>query len=311
MSPILAAALAFSVGLSATSPAPALPQYARGYVRSARRAVAVPPPPPALPPKSELELLRDLPDDVDWSGNATTKVRDQGACASSWAYATIAGVESSLFMQTGALPPPLSTEELVACDAFGANAGCAGGDIPPALAFLKENQVTTDEQYPDDSSRSGATPKKCAWARGIGVVANVTAWKAAVPLCDQGDCSGKLQELKLAAALVDNGPISVCVNSGMNQPGSDWASINYTGGVLQKPGLAKANLIDHCVQLVGFDRMAKPPYWKLRNSWGAKWGEGGFIRIPFLDNNACCVTCEAFLINAVQLPPPPPPPLST
>jgi cysteine peptidase B len=305
MTPVLAAALAFSVGLSATSPAPALPQYARGYVRSARRAVAVPPPPPALPPKSELELLRDLPDDVDWSGNATTKVRDQGACNSSWAYATIAGVESSLFMQSGALPAPLSTEELVACDAFGANAGCAGGDIPPALDFLKENQVTTDEQYPDDSSRSGATPKMCAWAPGIGVVANVSAYIAAVPRCDQGDCSNKHQELLLAAALVEHGPISVCVNSGMNQQGSEWDK-DYKGGVLQKPGLARANLIDHCVQLVGFDRKADPPYWKLRNSWGTRWGEGGFIRIPFMDANACCITCEAFRINAVPLPPPPP-----
>ena len=44
--------------------------------------------------------------------------------------------------------------------------------------------------------------------------------------------------------------------------------MKYKGGVLQKSCAAKANLIDHCVQLVGYNKTATPPWWKIRNSWG-------------------------------------------
>ena len=42
----------------------------------------------------------------------------------------------------------------------------------------------------------------------------------------------------------------------------DWAK--YKGGVLSGSCKAKANLIDHCVQLVGFDKTVATPYFKVR-----------------------------------------------
>ena len=76
--------------------------FSRGYRRSLYEAL------PALPLASLSATLRELPDEIDWSVNATTPVRDQGKCESSWAFATIAGVESAIFNRTGEPPPSLS-----------------------------------------------------------------------------------------------------------------------------------------------------------------------------------------------------------
>ena len=45
--------------------------------------------------------------------------------------------------------------------------------------------------------------------------------------------------------------------------------------------------INHAVVLVGYTR----DYWLVRNSWGADWGENGYIRIKKNQNNgnACSI----------------------
>jgi len=55
--------------------------------------------------------------------------------------------------------------------------------------------------------------------------------------------------------------------------------------------------MDHCVQLVGYDKTAAKPYWKIRNSWTDQWGEKGFIRLPF-GKNICGVANEVYIIDA-------------
>jgi len=78
----------------------------------------------------------------------------------------------------------------------------------------------------------------------------------------------------------------------------DWD--NYTGGLLKGSCKAKASKIDHSVQLVGYDKTATTPYWKVRNSWAKSWGENGFIRIPYGKKNTCCMGCEAVIISATM-----------
>lgn len=130
-------------------------------------------------------------------------------------------------------------------------------------------------------------------------MAKVSGFAYALPRCNVGDCSNQ-DEAALAAALYKYGPISVCMNTGDGQTG-DW--MKYAGGVLKGSCKAQASLIDHCVQLVGFDRTATEPYWKIRNSWGADWGEQGFLRVPYGEQNSCCVACEAIIISASPIGP--------
>lgn len=44
--------------------------------------------------------------------------------------------------------------------------------------------------------------------------------------------------------------------------------------------------VDHCVQATGVDTSS---YWKVRNSWGTKWGESGYIRLKY-GANTCAIT---------------------
>ena len=59
---------------------------------------------------------------------------------------------------------------------------------------------------------------------------------------------------------------------------SNWAQ--YHSGVFNNC----ATNINHCVLLVGTDASG---VWKIKNSWGTSWGEGGFIRLA--PGNTCGV----------------------
>eukprot|EP01043_Picozoa_sp_COSAG02_P016786 COSAG02_NODE_745_length_17738_cov_18.178241_13_plen_309_part_00 len=285
------------------------PSYSRGYVRQPvpHEGVSY-----ATIDQATLDVAA-APPAIDWSElGATTPVKDQGKCGGCWAFATTEGVESAVFRSTGSLPENLSTEQLIDCEHR--DLGCKGGDIPEAVRYLMKQGQDTDAHYPDESSKHGRN-KRCTWegcgpdlrdsrhwvkeTRPLipatkGCAANVTGFSYAIPQCKRGDCEHQSED-KLAAAVAQYGPISICVNSGDRQPG-DW--MKYKGGVLTKPCEAKAKKIDHCVQLVGYNKTATTPYWKIRNSWGTKWGEGGFIRLEMFNKNMCCVGCEAVIINA-------------
>ena len=105
----------------------------------------------------------------------------------------------------------------------------------------------------------------------------MTGYSYVVSPCDNGPCDEQ-DEDGLAAALAKFGPISVCINA------DGWWD-GYKGGVLSTPCSSDALEINHCVQLVGYDKSAPIPYWKVRNEWTTNWGEAGF-RLP-MGHTAC------------------------
>ena len=94
----------------------------------------------------------------------------------------------------------------------------------------------------------------------------------------------------LMNALVTVGPIAISVAAG----GAPW--MFYHGGVVDKPDDC-GFVMDHGVTLVGYGTakvglFKKMDYWIVRNSWGAGWGEKGYIRLE-MGINACGIANSA------------------
>jgi len=228
------------------------------------------------------EMRASAPAALDWSAKgATTAVKDQGDCGSCWAYSATEGIEAAVFQATGELIQ-LSEQQIVSCDKT--DGGCDGGDLPTAFDYVESaGGIATQKSYPDTSSAKGKDGK-CK--KNKAKVVKVTGYEYAVAPCTGGACKNQ-KESDMMAAMNSFGPLSVCVNA-------DWDS--YSSGVYTKTCSGKYNQLDHCVQLVGYDTTASTPYWKVRNSWAAEWGEGGFIRLP-MGKNACGIADEAMYVK--------------
>lgn len=89
--------------------------------------------------------------------------------------------------------------------------------------------------------------------------------KATHTISDFGTVSGEAEYLNHLATI---GPIAIDIQAGPVQ--------HYKSGVMTScPGSG----IDHAVQLTGYGTDGGVEYWKIRNSWGASWGEHGFFRL--------------------------------
>jgi len=60
----------------------------------------------------------------------------------------------------------------------------------------------------------------------------------------------------------------------------------YNGGVITSSACGTA--LDHGVLIVGFgtDNKTNVDYWLVKNSWGNKWGEAGYVRLA-RNQNEC------------------------
>lgn len=79
-------------------------------------------------------------------------------------------------------------------------------------------------------------------------------------------------EGQLKQAIIDRGPVTVCVyvNSAFH---------GYSGGIFNA---CEDYAINHAVDLVGWDdEQGSNGVWFLRNSWGEDWGEDGYMRIEY------------------------------
>ena len=61
----------------------------------------------------------------------------------------------------------------------------------------------------------------------------------------------------------------------------------YTGGVLADSTYNECGqYISHKMLVTGYDDVQG--FWRLKNNWGQSWGEGGFVRIGYLDPPGFC-----------------------
>lgn len=236
------------------------------------------------------------PDTFDWRNTSpfpVTPVKNQGMCGSCWAFSATEGIEAAWIM-AGNKKQILSPQEIVSCDS--ASYGCQGGDLTTAFDFVQSTPLglDTNTTYPYTSGVSGVTGECNSKLEKNGVVKIVGSQFAVEPCATSDvnpDCSQQnLEEVKLESQLIKHGPISICVNAG------PWQM--YSGGVLTDESNCPGGLdyLDHCVQLVGYNKKTKPNYWIVRNSWGEDWGENGYIYLE-MGKNMCGVADEAMFVE--------------
>ncbi|XP_048450591.1 digestive cysteine proteinase 1-like [Rhincodon typus] len=101
--------------------------------------------------------------------------------------------------------------------------------------------------------------------------------------------SGDREALKMA--IFKNGPVAV---------GIDCAHKSfqfYSSGVYYEPECGNdLEDLNHAVLAVGFGTLAGQPYWLIKNSWSAYWGNDGYILMSMKDNN-CGVATDAIYVT--------------
>merc|ERR1711982_231541 len=85
-------------------------------------------------------------------------------------------------------------------------------------------------------------------------------------------------------AAVSKQPVSVAIEADKS------AFQLYRSGILDNSGCG-TNL-DHGVLVVGYGTGSGKDYWKVKNSWGATWGEEGYIRMV-RNKNQCGISQQA------------------
>jgi KDEL-tailed cysteine endopeptidase len=217
--------------------------------------------------KSLLNQSVSIPSSIDWRTNgAVNAVKDQGQCGSCWAFSAVAAMEGRWKIKSGNLLN-LSEQQLVDCSGSYGNEGCNGVWMYQAFEYAKDFFMEQSADYPykaiDQSCNyqaSKATPVKTTGAGFIDVIQN------------------NANELKTAIAA---GPTSVAIEA------DTFVFQFYTSGILNSKSCG-TNL-DHGVAAVGYGvDTSKGEYYIVRNSWGASWGNKGYVNIAIVDGQGIC-----------------------
>ena len=225
---------------------------------------------------------------LDWrESGALNPPKDQKQCGSCWAFAAVAVIESASFLATGILPS-LSEQELVSCAGNFDENGCQGGNVEGAFYFVKAQGLCSETEYPyqgiDDSCELRQKQDYCpGWTKQAPVYI-VSCF--GVPVLD---------EHALLASISNHGPIAIAIAA---------ASSHF---MLYHMGIFTAcspRQLDHAVVVVGFGISAATnmKYWIVRNSWGADWGESGYIRLLRSTSDVKVEGCLGMLTTRPLLP---------
>ncbi|GFP79473.1 cysteine proteinase 3 [Phtheirospermum japonicum] len=218
-----------------------------------------------------------LPESKDWrTTGIVSPIKDQGHCGSCWTFSTTGALEAA-YAQAFGKGISLSEQQLVDCAGAFNNFGCNGGLPSQAFEYIKYNGgLETEDAYPY-TGKNGA----CKF----------TSENVGIQVLDSVNITlGAEDELKHAVAFAR--PVSVAfeVVNGFRA---------YKDGVYTSNTCGSSPMdVNHAVLAVGYGVENGIPYWLIKNSWGAAWGDNGYFKMEMGKNMCGVATCASYPVVA-------------
>jgi cathepsin L len=219
--------------------------------------------------RNEVELdVSNLADSMDWrTKGAVTPVKNQGHCGSCWAFSSTGSIEGAYHKKHGSLKS-FSEQQLVDCAQKTGNHGCKGGLMDNAFRYIEMGNPLMEEKAYPYTAKDG---RVCKYEKseGVGSVAS------------HRDVSrNSAPQLKAALAIE---PVSIAVEADKK------IFQMYKSGVITSSTCGTK--LDHGVLAVGYGTLDGEDFFLVKNSWGASWGDHGYLRIG--QKNVCGILMSA------------------
>jgi len=235
-------------------------------------------------PAMHISVMKDLPDEIDWRkehsmcfpDDGKGVVRNQANCGSCWAFAGSTSVMHTLCihgqgvhaLDTDGKRFEISVQQLMSCNPY--EQGCKGGSSYTVHRTLRSYGITKERD----------SPYACASGSALNHFSSGSS-------CDSypwgGTCDWQLKnpDWKYVGAGYLRGEDSMkqAVFDGKGMYISFLVYRNfmrYKSGVYSE--ISGSKLGGHAASLVGYGLEGDQKYWILQNSWGATWGENGYVR---------------------------------
>ncbi|CAE7250331.1 CEP2 [Symbiodinium microadriaticum] len=154
----------------------------------------------------------------------------------------------------------------------GGTGGCDGSTSELAMDYIIQHGLTYEEVIPYESFFGAHVEcsREMELRAAMYKMVTITGWvKTETNLLSD-----------VMHAIVNYGPLAISVDA------SGWSP--YSSGIANPCDITGNVDIDHAVGLVGYGEEDGKMYWTVRNSWGATWGENGYIRLERQNDQNYC-----------------------
>lgn len=196
-----------------------------------------------------------VPTEKDWrSSGHVTDVKNQGSCGSCVSFGTCAAIEAGarIKSQNSNLDIDLSEAFLQFCG----GGSCSGWSLTGGLEYAEDVGVTDEVCFPYQPQNMPCNNRCSDWQSRLTKINKYTA-------------HATMQARK--EAIANSGPVV----AGMRVYDDFFA---YSSGIYERTQ-GSSNVGLHCVCVVGYNDNDR--YWIVKNSWGSNWGENGYVRIRY------------------------------